>query len=106
MTSSWTSSLAREAVRSRGRRGGRNVPLDLVSADAFLTNRKEVPPWILRPFLVNGSTMMLYGRQGIGKSSLALQLAYSLTSGEPWMGFPVARSGPVIYLQLDMSVEE
>lgn len=82
------------------------MPLDLVSADAFLTNRKEGPPWILRPFLLNGSTMMLYGRQGIGKSSLALQLAYSLTSGEPWMGFPVARSGPVIYLQLDMSVEE
>ena len=49
---------------------------------------------------------MLYGRQGIGKSSATVQLAHSLISGEPWRGFKVETTGPVIYVQIDMAQQE
>ena len=46
--------------------------------------------------------MMIYGRQGTGKSTLLVQLAHSFQTGEPWMGFHVNQTGPTIMLQLDM----
>jgi LmbE family N-acetylglucosaminyl deacetylase len=80
--------------------------LRLITAEDFLASREENPPWIMRPFLMRGSSLMLYGRQGIGKSSLVIQLAYSFISGKPWLGFPIDETGPVIYLPFDMAVEE
>jgi len=62
--------------------------------------------WVIEPFCVRGSLLMLYGRQGAGKSTLAYQLAHSLASGTPWLGFPVHRTGPVFYLTLDMPKAE
>lgn len=49
---------------------------------------------------------MIYGRQGIGKSSMTVQFAHSIITGEPWMGFRVERTGPVIYVQIDMAQQE
>lgn len=80
--------------------------LKLVTAEHLVESREEAPPWILKPFLMRGSSMMLYGRQGIGKSSLVAQLAHSFISGEPWLGFPIEETGPVVWLQFDMAVEE
>ena len=46
---------------------------------------------------------MLYGRPGLGKTTLALQLAAALMGEQKtWLGFPVERLGPVLWLQLDM----
>jgi RecA-family ATPase len=59
--------------------------------------------WIVKPLLVGGSTMMLYGRPGYGKTTLAMQLAAALAGGaEDWLRFPVAAHGDVVWLQLDM----
>lgn len=80
--------------------------LRFVPADSFLANQPEEPEWVIRPFCVRGSAVMLYGRQGVGKSSVTAQLIHSLTSGEPFLGFRVYRTGPVIYLQLDMPTGE
>lgn len=66
----------------------------------------ENPPWVLKPFLLEGSMMMLYGRQGLGKSSLMMQLAHSFITGEPWLGFEVQKTGKVLYIQLDMAMFE
>lgn len=80
--------------------------LELVSAEDFLASKTDESAWVLKPFLLRGSSMMIYGRQEVGKSSLIMQLAHSLISGEPWLGFPVVQTGPVILLELDMSNEE
>ena len=66
------------------------------------TSQQETSPWLIHPFLRVGSSMMLYGRQGTGKTRLAWQLAYAFASGTAWMGFPVTRAGPVIFLEVDM----
>lgn len=50
--------------------------------------------------------MMLYGRQGAGKSSLLWQLAHALSTGAAWLGFPTAQPGRVLYLSLDMPYRE
>jgi len=46
--------------------------------------------------------MMIYGRQGVGKSTLFAQLAHSFQTGEPWLGFTPSQTGPTLMLQLDM----
>jgi RecA-family ATPase len=66
----------------------------------------ENPPWVLKPFLLEGSIMQLYGRQGLGKSSLMMQLSHSFITGDPWLGFEVQKTGPVLYIQLDMAMFE
>src|SRR5512146_2137209 len=59
--------------------------------------------WIVRPLLVGGSTMMLYGRPGYGKTTLAMQLAAAISGcAEEWLCFPIEATGPVVWLQLDM----
>ena len=77
------------------------MPLRLVAGPQFLKDEPE-PEWIVEPFLVGGSSLMLYGRQGSGKSTIAYQLAHALATGEPWLNFPVWKAGPTVYLQFDM----
>ena len=73
----------------------------LIPATDYKAN-DDTNPWLIRPLLRIGSSMMLYGRQGTGKSRLAWQLAYAFASGTSWVGFPVERAGPVIFLEVDM----
>ena len=48
------------------------------------------------------SVIMVWGGEGIGKSRLLTQMAYSVITGESWLGFPVHTTGPVLFMQLDM----
>ena len=77
-----------------------------ILASEFLRTYKKDIEWVVEPFLVPGSAMMIYGRQGAGKSRLAWQLAYALSTGTPWIGFPVARPHRVMYLNSDMPYVE
>src|SRR2546426_1991174 len=49
---------------------------------------------------------MLYGRPGVGTSTLALQLGCALASGDAkdwnWLGLPVKHPGDVLWVQMDM----
>jgi hypothetical protein len=82
------------------------MSLKLVPVGEFLRSAAAPTKWVIEPFLVEGSAMMLYGRQGVGKSTLAWQLAHSLSTGVPWLGYPVFRTGRTLYLNLDMPAEE
>ena len=54
--------------------------------------------------LYAGTKMIIYGRYKSLKSMLCLDLAFSLASGEPWLGFDTPTSGSkVLYLQLEIS---
>jgi len=64
-------------------------------------------PWVVQPLLKRNSALMLYGRPGLGKTTLAMQLARAVAGSEPeWLGFPVLAHGPVVWLQLDMPDQE
>jgi hypothetical protein len=58
--------------------------------------------WLIEPICCPGSSIMIYGRQGVGKTTLMWQMAHALASGEPWLGLPVHKRGPVLFLELDM----
>lgn len=80
--------------------------LQLVNADQFLNSLPDDPCWAIEPLAMEGGILMIHAREGVGKSSLATQLAHSFIVGEPWIGFDVPESGPVIYLNLDMAEHE
>ena len=76
--------------------------MKFITLKDYYAKAQKQKEWILEPFGVAGSLIMIYGRQGLGKSTLAWQMAHSLTTGEPFLGFTPQKTGPVIYLQLDM----
>ena len=82
------------------------MSLKFVTGDEFLASQPDKMPWVIPPLCATGSSVMLYGRHKVGKSSAIVQLVHSLTTGDPWLGFPVMRTGNVIYLQLDMAKAE
>lgn len=80
--------------------------LDVQTVGEYLEIAGGEVPWVIKPFCIKGSSVMLFGRPKVGKSRAILQICNSVINGEPWMGFPVLRTGKVLYLQLDMAVLE
>jgi len=64
--------------------------------DAELATRKP-PNALIAGMIPEGGLAVLYGESGLGKSFLALDLAYSIATNIPWMNRAVA-PGPVIYI--------
>ena len=60
-------------------------------------------PCIIENLLPAG-TYLLAGAPKIGKSFLVLQMAYQVSAGEPFLGFP-SRQGTVLYLALEDTYE-
>ena len=61
-----------------------------------------------RPFIIENllpaGTYILAGAPKIGKSFFVLQMAYQVSMGEPFLGFP-SRQGTVLYLALEDTYE-
>jgi hypothetical protein len=76
--------------------------MKFIRARELLRRNKGEIQWVMKPFAVKGSVLMLYGRQGLGKSRLLWQLSYALATGTDWLGFQVQRPGKVAYVSLDM----
>jgi hypothetical protein len=67
-----------------------------------LYTAKEVAQWPRASWLVDGviqkqSSALIYGESRIGKSFLALDLAYKLASGSPWWGYHVKPSKVIFF---------
>ena len=82
------------------------MSLKLYTLDEFRKELGSTKRWIIEPFGFMNSVVMLWGGEGLGKSRLLTQMAHSVITGKPWLGFPVHTTGPVIYLQLDMPRQE
>ena len=52
------------------------------------------PDWLVKNVLPVGSQGVLFGPSGSGKSFVALDMALSLATGQPWQGLEV-KQGPV-----------
>ncbi|KKM15955.1 hypothetical protein LCGC14_1690770 [marine sediment metagenome] len=52
--------------------------------------------------LYEQNKLIMYGREGIGKSMLAMNLDMSLIGGVPWAGFDITGDHRVIYLQMEI----
>src|SRR3990167_5077041 len=73
----------------------------IVSGAEYLTLPRAPEAWLLKPLIPAGGACVLDGDPKVGKSFAAIQLALSLQSGDPWLGFRVVSPGPVVYVQLD-----
>ena len=56
-----------------------------------------VGPYIVKDIVQLGSHAVMYGAPGEGKTFIALDMAYHVAAGLPWMGRKV-HGGPVLYL--------
>lgn len=78
----------------------------LTTSPAILTgldymNLPRSQTWLIEPLLPMGGALTIYGDPKTGKSYLATQLSLALTTGDPFLGFPINRTGEVVYIQLD-----
>lgn len=67
----------------------------------YLDLPTEPETWLVKPLIPAGGSVVLYGEAKVGKSYAALQLAKAIQEGGEWLGFPVCKTGPVVYVQLD-----
>ncbi|MBM4185670.1 MAG: AAA family ATPase [Gemmatimonadetes bacterium] len=55
--------------------------------------------WIVEGWVPDGSLVLWFGAPSSGKTTTAVDLAMSIAGGLPdWQGFPIRRSGVVVYL--------
>jgi len=73
----------------------------VLSGTEYLALPRLPETFLVEPIIPVGGAALLYGQEKVGKSFLAIQLAVSIATGEPFLGFPVKQRGPVVYVQLD-----
>jgi len=76
----------------------------LVVCDAAELLAKDLPPreMLLSPWLQSQSLSMIYAWRGIGKTHVALGIAYALASGGEFLGWRALQPAPVLYLDGEM----
>lgn len=77
--------------------------IQAVTMPELMETRFRVRPAVIDGLLPAG-THLLAGAPKIGKSFLVLQMAYQVSRGEPFLGFP-SRQGTVLYLALEDTYE-
>ena len=63
-------------------------------------------PYLLTPFIMESGVTVLFGPGGTGKSTLALGMAMSITSGIAYVGDMVHRVGPVLWVDYEANHKE
>jgi hypothetical protein len=71
-------------------------------ADSYISLVDEDDEWLVEPLIPSGGLVNLYGKPKTAKSFAAIGLALAISTGmSDWNGFPIHRSGPVAYIQID-----
>jgi hypothetical protein len=70
---------------------------------ASFSDEKALPPreWMVPDLIPSGYVSLLYGDGGVGKSTLAMQLAYAVATGSEWLGMKVGKPGPVVFFSAE-----
>lgn len=78
------------------------APVGFLSVEDYLRLPRDPETWLIKPLIPTSGAALLYGAPKLGKSGLAIQLAAALSGAyDDWLGFPIVKPGPVLYLQLD-----
>jgi hypothetical protein len=78
--------------------------LNIRPAAALLDAVPAAPSFILDPIVAPGTTALIYGPAGVGKSFLALGLALAAAGGGSFLGWTAPRPHRVLYLDGEMSL--
>jgi hypothetical protein len=92
----------REGTGTRENECGLNpeVVQELLSLEELLSLNLPSPPALIEGLLHEGETVVIAGRQKVGKSRLTQQMALCLATGEPFLGMRVPN--PVRVLMVDL----
>jgi len=69
------------------------------------TGTPPIRPWLVPNWLPEGEVSSIYGGGSMGKSLVALQLAYAVATGTPWLGLPT-KQAPVLYVACEDTDDE
>jgi len=97
--------LAMEVARGQNRndRAEPSCP-PVIAVDAAALLRTPFPPreMLLSPWLQSQSLSMIYAWRGVGKTHIALGIAYSLASGGKFLDWAAPSPVPVLYIDGEM----
>jgi hypothetical protein len=72
----------------------------------LIANGIPSPEWLIPGWLMAGDVALLAGAAGIGKSTVAADMAIALSRGDVWAGTALSRAVPVLYVDEEQGVEE
>src|SRR5436309_2177083 len=81
-------------------------PLTILSGAELKTTAFPARPALLDPILSAGSIGLVHGPAGIGKSFLALGIAWAVASGGSVLGWRAPRPQKVLYLEGELTAVE
>ena len=93
------------SIKAKQKAPDENVDeLGLVSLTDFMAQEYERPQWLIEDFWIEGEWGMIGGEPKCFKSTMGLDLLYSVASGTPLFGqYKVLSPGPVVYIQNENS---
>jgi hypothetical protein len=77
-------------------------PPDAISAKGLLQTELRPRPAILAPVLRKASLTLLYGPRGLGKTYVAMSMAWAAASGTSFLGWQASRTHRVVYVDGEM----
>lgn len=94
---------AQEPVEGSPRLPGlRREPLVVVSLEQFLNAALPAREEMLSPWLLTQSLNMVHAWRGVGKTHVALGIAYAVASGGEFLGWRAAKPHRVLYIDGEM----
>lgn len=75
----------------------------VVTMGEFLKMKLPVPEMILAPFIITQTLCLLYSKRGVGKTHVALGIAYAVATGGSFLKWKAPKSRPVLYIDGEMS---
>jgi len=74
----------------------------LMTKDSFLEADIRRPTYLIENFLIEEGVLLIASTDGTGKSLIASQLGYSLSTGIDYLDFRVLKPSPVVHIQFEM----
>ena len=75
----------------------------LLSSGELAEHEFERPPFLVEPLIPYGGIFMIHGPGDVGKTQFTLGLAGHINRGTPLFGKWDTKSGPVVFIQADMT---
>jgi hypothetical protein len=79
-----------------------NKGYDLMTKDSFLEADIRLDTYLIDKLLIERGVLLIASTDGTGKSLIATQLGYSLTTGVDYLDFKVLNPSPVMLIQFEL----